>query len=200
MGVNINISGTTINENATVLNGLKIQGQNDTDINIKNSSVRGKSQILNGVNISGNSSVNIEIENSDITGNSRILNGLDVENDNVDVELKDLNLGKDVEFMNDKKFRGNTSHKQNTYEQDTSEKTTSTTVKKDGFLKRVLKSILNLEDMEDASEEITYSKKSHKDFEDELSRGGNFKNLDMPETSHSAETSKGKQKNTDRGR
>lgn len=97
--------------------------------------------------------------------------------------------------MNDK----NTSHKQKTYEQDTTEKTTKTTIKKDGFLKKILKSILNLKKME-GDRKVTYSQKSRKDFEDELSMGGKLKNSYISKTSHSAEAPKGKQKSTDRGR
>ncbi len=166
-------------------------------IDIDGANISGNSTVLNGVKISGNSSVDIEVENSEIKENSRVLNGLDVENAQVEVKLKDLSLGKDAEFMNDRKFTGSASHK---HEQDHTEETTKTTVKKDGFLKRVLKSILNLEDVEYDSEEVTYSKKSHKDFEDELSRGGKLKNLDKSETSRSADNSKSKQKSNDRGR
>ena len=99
-------------------------------IDIDGANISGNSTVLNGVKISGNSSVDIEVENSEIKENSRVLNGLDVENAQVEVKLKDLSLGKDAEFMNDRKFTGSASHK---HEQDHTEETTKTTVKKDGF-------------------------------------------------------------------
>lgn len=203
MGVKIDISGTSISGNTKVLNGLKINGENDTDISVKKSSVSGKSQILNNVNISGNSSVNIGIENSRMKENSRVLNNLDIQRGKVNVELKDLSLGEGVEFMNDKKFTERTSHKetsnksqQATYERDT----TKTSEKKEGFLKRILKSILKSEDVEDNSKEEAYSSKTHEDFEGELSMGGKLKNLDISEAPHSDEEQKRKQRSTDRGR
>ena len=206
MAVNINISGTNISGNANVLNGLKIQGENNTDISINKSSISGKSQILNNMNISGKSS--IEIENFEMKENAKVLNDIDVENNQVNVKIKDLSLGKGAEFMNNKKFTERTSYQQTqkkstqtTYKQDTTEKTTKRSAKKDGFLKRLLKLILKSQNMEE-NKEATYSQKTHKDFEDEVSMGGKLKNQDISEALQSAkkdaERLKREQKNTDK--
>lgn len=188
MGIDINISGSQISGNTKVLNGLKTQGENNTDISVNNSSVSGKSQILNDANISGNSSVTIEIESSEMKEDAKVINGLDVENGQVNVKLKDVTLGEKVELMNNKKY---------------TEKTTRTNDKKDSLLRKFLKSILKSEDVED-HREVTYSQKTHKNFEDEISKRGKLKSLDTCEAIHSstkdAEDLKRGQKSTDKTR
>lgn len=189
MAIKINISGVSMRGNTELLNGLEIQGENNTDISVNQSAISGKSQILNDVNISENSSADIEIENSEMKENARVLNGLEVENGQVNVELRDVSLGEGVEFMDGRKFTEKTSHQQTSKEADeqhTTEKTTKTSDKKDGLLKRVLKSILKSENVEEHTE-VRHSQKSYRNFEDEISRGGKLRNLDTSEALRSTE-------------
>lgn len=105
-----------------------------------------------------------------------------------------MSLGNDVEFMDNKKYEERSSHKQATYEQDTTEKSTKTSDKTDGLLKRILKSILQSESEIESSEDVRHSQKTHKDFEEEISMGGKLKNLNISEVLHSAEDSRREQR------
>ena len=123
MGVKINLSGSNISGNARVLNGLKVTGKNDAEINVTQSSMSGKSQILNNMNMSENSSVNIGIKNSEMKDQARVLNDMEVKNGKVDVNIENLSLGQDVEFMNSRKANENSSINYN--QSQTSERTTA---------------------------------------------------------------------------
>lgn len=176
MAIKINISGTNISGDSKVLNGIKITGKSNTDISVKESSIEGEAEVLNNVDIKGDSSVDIEMESVDITENARVLNNLDVKNGEASVQLKGIRLGEDVEFMNGKKFsKDTTSNKEEASHQESKgEETISKTGRKDGFFTRVMKRFQKQED-EQTQETVTYEQKSHKDFENELSRGGKLR-------------------------
>lgn len=209
MGVKINLSGSNISGNARVLNGLKVTGKNDAEINVTQSSMSGKSQILNNMNMSENSSVNIGIKNSEMKDQARVLNDMEVKNGTVDVNIENLSLGQDVEFMNGRKANENSSIKYNnsqtskhtnanqhnevaeevTSVQDTSQTVTNAKNKRKGLLKRIL-SILKENDIELTEEDIVLSsQEAHKKFESEISNDGKLKNIDTTEAIRNVENS-----------
>ena len=76
-------------------------------INMSGINVSGDAKVLNDAKFSDKSKVDIEVDKANINGNARALNNVDVQNGKLEVELDGLNLGKDVEFMNDKKISEN---------------------------------------------------------------------------------------------
>lgn len=187
MAININISNLKMDEDTKILNDLKTSGK--ADITIEQSSTRGKSQILNNATISNDSSLNIRIKDFEMRQNARTLNNLNLKNTDLTVELENLSLDEDVEFMDAKKT--------STHQQDSTTFTEETTPKKDGFFKKLLKSILRQKNINQPIKE-TYTE-NHTDFEDILSQNGNLKNLDTKVT-HSTENSKKAVKHTDKTR
>ena len=72
MGVKINISGSEISGNSRVLNGIKANSKSDIEVNVKK---------------------------SEIVENAKVMNDISAENGTVRVNIEDMKLGKDAEFM-----------------------------------------------------------------------------------------------------
>ena len=75
MGVKINISGSEISGNSRVLNGIKANSKSDIEVNVKK---------------------------SEIVENAKVMNDISAENGTVRVNIEDMKLGKDAEFMNNR--------------------------------------------------------------------------------------------------
>lgn len=107
MGVKINMSGINVSGDAKVLNDAKFSDKSRVDVEVEKSSINGNAEVLNGLNAGKQSEVDVKIKNTDIDGNARAFNNIDVQDGKVEVEVENLRLGKDVEFMNDKKIQEN---------------------------------------------------------------------------------------------
>ncbi len=77
MGININMSGAKISGNAKVLNGMTVEGKSNVDINASKTKV---------------------------TENAEIFNDINTKDANVRINIEEMELGKDVKFMNGKEF------------------------------------------------------------------------------------------------
>ena len=75
MGVKINISGSEISGNSRALNGIKANSKSDIEVNVKK---------------------------SEIVENAKVMNDISAENGTVRVNIEDMKLGKDAEFMNNR--------------------------------------------------------------------------------------------------
>lgn len=107
MGVKINMSGINVSGDAKVLNDAKFSDKSRVDVEVEKSSINGNAEVLNGLNAGKQSEVDVKIKNTDIDGNARAFNNIDVQDGKLEVEVENLRLGKDVEFMNDKKIQEN---------------------------------------------------------------------------------------------
>lgn len=71
-------------------------------INISGVKVNGNASILNNMEVSGKSNVNVGIKQSEINGNAKVLNDLDVKDGELKVDIQDVKLGRDANFMNNR--------------------------------------------------------------------------------------------------
>lgn len=219
MGIKINISGTEISGNSKVLNNANIQGKNNTNIKIKDTSINGNAQLLNDMKSSGENSIDIEVKNTKMTSNARVLNGIEPSNGEINLQIQDLNLGKNVEFMNNGKITNTQNSRQqaksnatyskmqtgaretiqNSRQQTESNPTYSTIqtgVKEITEIRNkregLLKRILKaIFRIKNTEEPIQeYTQTDYKKFQEQMSRNGKLKNLDTTEAIHIVENSK----------
>ena len=148
MGVKINMSGINVSGDAKVLNDAKFSDKSKVDIEVDKANINGNAEVLNELNAGKQSEVDVKIKDTNIDGNARALNNVDVQNGKLEVELDGLNLGKDVEFMNDKKISENQEVKEEKKEQEA----ISNTDNRNENSKEEKKTVKNEEKIEDKAE------------------------------------------------
>lgn len=166
MGVKINISGTEISGNSRVLNGIKANSKSDIEVNVKK---------------------------SEIVENAKVMNDISAENGTVRVNIEDMKLGKDAEFMNNRNVEFESRKEQSRESQVSREDgenssinksevymTTSMVKKKKSLFERIkdiFKFIKRENEIDD--ELVTVIREDeHKKFEDKISQNGKLKGVD----------------------
>ena len=166
MGVKINISGSEISGNSRVLNGIKANSKSDIEVNVKK---------------------------SEIVENAKVMNDISAENGTVRVNIEDMKLGKDAEFMNNRNVEFESRKEQNRESQVSREDgenssinksevymTTSMVKKKKSLFERIkdiFKFIKRENEIDD--ELVTVIREDeHKKFEDKISKNGKLKGDD----------------------
>ena len=166
MGVKINISGSEISGNSRVLNGIKANSKSDIEVNVKK---------------------------SEIVENAKVMNDISAENGAVRVNIEDMKLGKDAEFMNNRNVELESRKEQSRESQVSREDgenssinksevymTTSMVKKKKSLFERIkdiFKFIKRENEIDD--ELVTVIREDgHKKFEDKISQNGKLKGVD----------------------
>lgn len=166
MGVKINISGSEISGNSRVLNGIKANSKSDIEVNVKK---------------------------SEIVENAKVMNDISAENGIVRVNIEDMKLGKDAEFMNNRNVEFESRKEQSRESQVSREDgenssinksevymTTSMVKKKKSLFERIkdiFKFIKRENEIDD--ELVTVIREDgHKKFEDKISQNGKLKGVD----------------------
>lgn len=166
MGVKINISGSEISGNSRVLNGIKANSKSDIEVNVKK---------------------------SEIVENAKVMNDISAENGTVRVNIEDMKLGKDAEFMNNRNVEFESRKEQSRESQVSREDgenssinksevymTTSMVKKKKSLFERIkdiFKFIKRENEIDD--ELVTVIREDgHKKFEDKISQNGKLKGVD----------------------
>lgn len=166
MGVKINISGSEISGNSRVLNGIKTNSKSDIEVNVKK---------------------------SEIVENAKVMNDISAENGTVRVNIEDMKLGKDAEFMNNRNVEFESRKEQSRESQVSREDgenssinksevymTTSMVKKKKSLFERIkdiFKFIKRENEIDD--ELVTVIREDgHKKFEDKISQNGKLKGVD----------------------
>jgi hypothetical protein len=166
MGVKINISGSEISGNSRVLNGIKVNSKSDIEVNVKK---------------------------SEIVENAKVMNDISAENGTVRVNIEDMKLGKDAEFMNNRNVEFESRKEQSRESQVSREDgenssinksevymTTSMVKKKKSLFERIkdiFKFIKRENEIDD--ELVTVIREDgHKKFEDKISQNGKLKGVD----------------------
>lgn len=166
MGVKINISGSEISGNSRVLNGIKANSKSDIEVNVKK---------------------------SEIVENAKVMNDISAENGTVRVNIEDMKLGKDAEFMNNRNVEFESRKEQSRESQVSREDgenssinksevymTTSMVKKKKRLFERIkdiFKFIKRENEIDD--ELVTVIREDgHKKFEDKISQNGKLKGVD----------------------
>lgn len=166
MGVKINISGSEISGNSRVLNGIKANSKSDIEVNVKK---------------------------SEIVENAKVMNDISAENGTVRVNIEDMKLGKDAEFMNNRNVEFESRKEQSRESQVSREggenssinksevyMTTSMVKKKKSLFERIkdiFKFIKRENEIDD--ELVTVIREDgHKKFEDKISQNGKLKGVD----------------------
>lgn len=166
MGVKINISGSEISGNSRVLNGIKANSKSDIEVNVKK---------------------------SEIVENAKVMNDISAENGTVRVNIEDMKLGKDAEFMNNRNVEFESRKEQSRESQVSREDgenssinksevymTTSMAKKKKSLFERIkdiFKFIKRENEIDD--ELVTVIREDgHKKFEDKISQNGKLKGVD----------------------
>lgn len=166
MGVKINISGSEISGNSRVLNGIKANSKSDIEVNVKK---------------------------SEIVENAKVMNDISAENGIVRVNIEDMKLGKDAEFMNNRNVEFESRKEQSRENQVSREDgenssinksevymTTSMVKKKKSLFERIkdiFKFIKRENEIDD--ELVTVIREDeHKKFEDKISQNGKLKGVD----------------------
>lgn len=151
------------------------------EINISGNNIGGNAKVLNDLKVSGNSQVNVKIKDTNIRDQAKVLNNREVKDGKLNVNIENLNIDKDVEFMSDenveyvnrKKANNNTTTKQNVSKS-----------KKKGLFGKLL-SLFKEKNEEDT---IVYSsQEAHRTFENQMSNGGKLKNMDTSEAVRNVE-------------
>ena len=166
MGVKINISGSEISGNSRALNGIKANSKSDIEVNVKK---------------------------SEIVENAKVMNDISAENGTVRVNIEDMKLGKDAEFMNNRNVEFESRKEQSRESQVSREDgenssinksevymTTSMVKKKKSLFERIkdiFKFIKRENEIDD--ELVTVIREDeHKKFEDKISQNGKLKGVD----------------------
>ncbi len=166
MGVKINISGSEISGNSRVLNGIKANSKSDIEVNVKK---------------------------SEIVENAKVMNDISAENGTVRVNIEDMKLGKDAEFMNNRNVEFESRKEQSRESQVSREDgenssinksevymTTSMVKKKKRLFERIkdiFKFIKRENEIDD--ELVTVIREDgHKKLEDKISQNGKLKGVD----------------------
>ena len=166
MGVKINISGSEISGNSRALNGIKANSKSDIEVNVKK---------------------------SEIVENAKVMNDISAENGTVRVNIEDMKLGKDAEFMNNRNVEFESRKEQSRESQVSREDgenssinksevymTTSMVKKKKSLfvrIKDIFKFIKRENEIDD--ELVTVIREDeHKKFEDKISQNGKLKGVD----------------------
>lgn len=166
MGVKINISGSEISGNSRVLNGIKANSKSDIEVNVKK---------------------------SEIVENAKVMNDISAENGTVRVNIEDMKLGKDAEFMNNRNVEFESRKEQSRESQVSREDgenssinksevymTTSMVKKKKSLFERIkdiFKFIKRENEIDD--ELVTVIREDgHKKFEDKISQNEKLKGVD----------------------
>ena len=166
MGVKINISGSEISGNSRVLNGIKANSKSDIEVNVKK---------------------------SEIVENAKVMNDISAENGTVRVNIEDMKLGKDAEFMNNRNVEFESRKEQSRESQVSREDgenssinksevymTTSMVKKKKSLFERIkdiFKFIKRENEIDD--ELVTVIREDgHKKFENKISQNGKLKGVD----------------------
>ena len=166
MGVKINISGSEISGNSRALNGIKANSKSDIEVNVKK---------------------------SEIVENAKVMNDISAENGTVRVNIEDMKLGKDAEFMNNRNVEFESRKEQSRESQVSREDgenssinksevymTTSMVKKKKSLFERIkdiFKFIKRENEIDD--ELVTVIREDeHKKFEDKISQNGKIKGVD----------------------
>ena len=166
MGVKINISGSEISGNSRVLNGIKANSKSDIEVNVKK---------------------------SEIVENAKVMDDISAENGTVRVNIEDMKLGKDAEFMNNRNVEFESRKEQSRESQVSREDgenssinksevymTTSMVKKKKSLFERIkdiFKFIKRENEIDD--ELVTVIREDgHKKFEDKISQNGKLKGVD----------------------
>lgn len=166
MGVKINISGSEISGNSRVLNEIKANSKSDIEVNVKK---------------------------SEIVENAKVMNDISAENGTVRVNIEDMKLGKDAEFMNNRNVEFESRKEQSRESQVSREDgenssinksevymTTSMVKKKKSLFERIkdiFKFIKRENEIDD--ELVTVIREDgHKKFEDKISQNGKLKGVD----------------------
>lgn len=166
MGVKINISGSEISGNSRVFNGIKANSKSDIEVNVKK---------------------------SEIVENAKVMNDISAENGTVRVNIEDMKLGKDAEFMNNRNVEFESRKEQSRESQVSREDgenssinksevymTTSMVKKKKSLFERIkdiFKFIKRENEIDD--ELVTVIREDgHKKFEDKISQNGKLKGVD----------------------
>lgn len=166
MGVKINISGSEISGNSRVLNGIKANSKSDIEVNVKK---------------------------SEIVENAKVMNDISAENGTVRVNIEDMKLGKDAEFMNNRNVEFESRKEQSRESQVSREDgenssinksevymTTSMVKKKKSLFERIkdiFKFIKRKNEIDD--ELVTVIREDgHKKFEDKISQNEKLKGVD----------------------
>ena len=143
------------------------------EINISGNNIGGNAKVLNDLKVSGNSQVNVRIKDTNIRDQAKVLNNREVKDGKLNVNIENLNLDKDVEFMNSSKANNNTTTKQSVSKS-----------KKKGLLGK-LSSLFKEQKEEDT---VVYSsQEAHRTFENQMSNGGKLKNMDTSEAVRNVE-------------
>ncbi len=166
MGVKINISGSEISGNSRVLNGIKANSKSDIEVNVKK---------------------------SEIVENAKVMNDISAENGTVRVNIEDMKLGKDAEFMNNRNVEFESRKEQSRESQVSREDGENSSINKSEVymttlmvkkkkslferIKDIFKFIKRENEIDD--ELVTVIREDgHKKFEDKISQNGKLKGVD----------------------
>lgn len=166
MGVKINISGSEISGNSRVLNGIKANSKSDIEVNVKK---------------------------SEIVENAKVMNDISAENGTVRVNIEDMKLGKDAEFMNNRNVEFESRKEQSRESQVSREDgenssinksevymTTSMVKKKKSLFERIKDIFKFIKKENEIDDELVtvIREDEHKKFEDKISQNGKLKGVD----------------------
>ena len=154
MGVKINISGSEISGNSRALNGIKANSKSDIEVNVKK---------------------------SEIVENAKVMNDISAENGTVRVNIEDMKLGKDAEFMNNRESQVSREDGENSSINKSEVYMTTSMVKKKKSLFERIKDIFKFIKRENEIDDelVTVIREDeHKKFEDKISQNGKLKGVD----------------------
>lgn len=151
------------------------------EINISGNNIGGNAKVLNDLKVSGNSQVNVRIKDTNIKDQAKVLNNREVKDGKLNVNIENLNIDKDVEFMSDENVEYVNQKKANN---NTKTKQSVSKSKKKGLLSK-LSSLFKEQKEEDT---VVYSsQEAHRTFENQMSNGGKLKNMDTSEVVRNVE-------------